>query len=110
MRLGAELNAKVKVLHSDQGGEYLDKEFISYLKKQGTDQKLTIYDTASQNGVAEQRNRTIVEQIWALLHASGLPKFLWGEAARHVIWLMNRTSTRAVEGMTPFEEIGRAHV
>ena len=98
-----QLDAKVKVLHSDRGGEYLDKEFISYLKKQGTDQKLIVHDTASQNGVAERQNRTIVERIQALLHASGLPKFLWGEAARHVIWLMNRTSTRAVEGMTPFE-------
>ena len=26
-----------------------------------------------------------------------------GEAARHVVWLMNRTSTKAVEGMTPYE-------
>ncbi|KIJ29519.1 hypothetical protein M422DRAFT_144074, partial [Sphaerobolus stellatus SS14] len=40
-----------------------------------------------------------------LLHSSGLPKFLWGEAARHVVWLMNRTSTLSVEGMTPFEAV-----
>jgi hypothetical protein len=98
-----QLDAQIKVLHSDRGGEYLDKEFIQYLKKHGTQQKLTVHDTASQNGVAERRNRTIVERIRALLHASGLPKFLWGEAARHVVWLMNRTSTKAVEGMTPFE-------
>ena len=98
-----QLDAKIKVLHSDRGGEYLDKEFTLYLKKQGVNQKLTVHDTASQNGVAERRNRTIVERIHALLHASGLPKFLWGEAARHVVWLMNRTSTKAVDGMTPYE-------
>ena len=74
-----------------------------YLKKQGIDKKLTIHDTASQNGVAERQNRTIVERIRAFLHASNLPKFLWGEAAHHVVWLMNRTSTKAVEGMTPYE-------
>src|SRR6202044_3154905 len=98
-----QLDAKIKVLHSDRGGEYLDKEFILHLKKQGTDQKLTVHDTASQNGVAERRNRTIVERIQALLHASGLPRFLWGEAARHVVWLMNQTSTKAVKGKTPYE-------
>jgi hypothetical protein len=38
-----------------------------------------------------------------LLHASGLPRFLWGEAARHVVWLMNRILTRAVDGKTPYE-------
>ena len=28
---------------------------------------------------------------------------LWGEAARHVVWLMNCTSTKAVAGKTPYE-------
>ena len=37
------------------------------------------------------------------MHASGLPKNLWAEAARHVVWLLNRTMTKAVEGMTPYE-------
>ena len=46
---------------------------------------------------------TIAEHIWALLHASGLPKNLWVEVAHHVVWLLNRTTTKAVEGMTPFE-------
>lgn len=46
---------------------------------------------------------TIVEHVHALLHASGLPKNLWAEAACHVVQLLNRTMTRAVEGMTPYE-------
>ncbi len=39
----------------------------------------------------------------ALLHASGLPRYLWAEAVRHVVWLLNRTSTKAVDGKTPYE-------
>ena len=39
----------------------------------------------------------------ALLHASGLLKMLWGEAARHVVWLMNCILTKAVAGKTPYE-------
>ena len=47
---------------------------------------------------------TALEQTRAFLHASGLPKFLWGEAVSHVIWLKNRTTTRALpEGKTPYE-------
>ena len=38
-----------------------------------------------------------------LLHTSGLPKSLWGKVARHVVWLMNRTSTKAIMGWTPYE-------
>ena len=45
----------------------------------------------------------IAERVRALLYASGLPKFLWAEAAHHVVWLLNRTTTRAIEGMTPYE-------
>ena len=98
-----QLSAPVKILHSDRGGEYLGKEFKLYLNSKGTMQKLTVHDTPQHNGVAERRNRTILERVRALLHSTGLPRTLWGEAARHVVWLMNRTSTKAVEGMTPFE-------
>ena len=47
----------------------------------------------------------IVERIHALLHASGLPKFLWREAMCHVVWLMNHTSTKAIDGETLFEAV-----
>jgi hypothetical protein len=97
------MKKSIQVLHSDRSGEYMGKEFMLYLKSKGTEQKLTVHDTPQENGVAERRNRTIVERIHALLHASGLPKMLWGEAACHVVWLMNRTSTKAVAGKTPYE-------
>jgi hypothetical protein len=43
--------------------------------------------------------------VHALLHASGLPKSLWGEAACHIIWLLNRTTTKAISGATPYEAV-----
>ena len=98
-----QLKAKIKVLHSNRGGEYLGKKFTLYLKSKGTKQKLTVHDTPQQNGVAKWWNRTIVEHIQALLHSSGLPKSLWGEAACHIVWLMNRTLTKAINGMTPYK-------
>ena len=98
-----QMGAKIKVLSSDRGGEYQGEDFVEYLKSKGTHQKLNVHDAHHQTGVAERRNRTIAERIRALLHASGLPKNLWGEAARHVVWLLNRTTTKAVEGMTPYE-------
>jgi len=98
-----QLDARIKILNSDRGGEYTGDDFDKYLKSRGTVQKLNVHDTPQQAGVAERRNRTIAERIRALLHASGLPKSLWGEAAHHVVWLLNRTPTKAVKGKTPFE-------
>ena len=99
-----QMGKKVKVLNSDQGGEYQGADFVEYLKSKGTVQKLNVHDTPQHAGVAECCNRTIGERIHALLHASGLLKFLWGEAARHVVWLLNRMTTKAVEGMTPLSQ------
>lgn len=78
-------------------------EFQSYLRSCGTESKLTVHDTPQHNGIAEHQNRTIVEHVRALLHASQLPKSLWAEAVSHVVWLMNRTSTKAVANKTLFE-------
>jgi len=78
-----QLNAKVKVLHSDHGGEYTSNAFTKHLADHGTEQKLTVHDTPEENGVAEVLNRVVVERMRAILHARGLPKFLWGEALRH---------------------------
>jgi hypothetical protein len=38
-----------------------------------------------------------------MLHASQLPKFLWGEAIKHAVWLKNRTSTKPLGGKTPYK-------
>ena len=38
-----------------------------------------------------------------MLHASGLPKTLWGEALLHIVWVKNGSATRALDGKTPYE-------
>ena len=46
----------------------------------------------------------VLEKVRAMLHSSGQPCMLWGEAAHHAIWLKNRTPTKALGGdMTPYE-------
>lgn len=103
----AKLHHKVdafKNFRSDRGGEYMDGEFTKYLASKGTKRLLAPHDTPKYNGVAERLNRIILEKGRAMIHASGLPKNLWGEAVKHAVWLKNRTSTKALpHGMTPYE-------
>jgi len=54
--------------------------------------------------VAEVLNRVVVRPMGAVLHASGLPKFLWRSSAA-VDWLKNRTSAVAVPSKTPNEVV-----
>jgi hypothetical protein len=101
--LSNQYNARIKCLNSDRGGEYLSKEFSDHLKKAGTTRRLTVHDTPEHNGVAERGNRTNLEIVRAMLHDSGLPKFLWAEAVSHAIHLRNRIWTRAIGNSTPYE-------
>jgi hypothetical protein len=94
---------EIKLLCSDRGGEYLSGEFSEYLDEMGTMRKLTIHYTPEYNGVVEHLNRTLLEKVWAMLHASSLLKNLWGEAVMHAVYLKNRTSTCTLKGKTPFE-------
>ena len=93
----------VKWLRSDCGGEYLSDEFTHHLKNNGTEQKLTTHNTPEHNGVAEHLNRTLAERVCTILHASGLPKYLWGEVLLHIVWVKNRSATRALDRKTPYE-------
>ena len=93
------------MLHSDQGGKYLGNEFVMYLKRQGTAQQLTTHDMPQHNGIAEWLNRTILERVCVLLHASSQPKFLWGEAMHHIVWLKNRTPTKVLGGLMLYEVV-----
>lgn len=98
-----QLNAKLKRLQSDRGGEYISDEFNQYLKSKGTMRSLTVHDMPEQNGVAERLNCTLVEHAHAMHYAADLPKFLWTESIQHAVWLKNRTTTYQLNGKTPFE-------
>ena len=98
-----QMKVPIKILHSDNGGEYLSKPFIKYLKDSGTEHRLTVNDTPAQNGVAERLNGVLMQKVRAMMHGTGLPKGMWGEALMHAVWLKNRTSTKALQGITPFE-------
>ena len=102
---GTQHKVRVKRLRSDRGGEYLSNEFRDHLKSKGTEHRLTTHDTPQHNGIAESLNRRLLERTHPMLHQSALPKFLWGEAVMHAVWLKNRTSTRILENMTPLEAL-----
>ena len=94
---------KLKALHTDNGGEYTSAEFEAYLRKEGVRHELTVPKTPEQNGVAERMNRTLVETTRSMLGYSKLPPKFWAEALSTAVYLRNRSPTKAVEGMTPFE-------
>ncbi|KAE8683276.1 TMV resistance protein N-like [Hibiscus syriacus] len=56
-----------------------------------------------QNGVAERKNRTILDMARSMLKSKKLPKEFWAEAVSCAVYLSNRSPTRSVWGKTPQE-------
>ena len=94
---------KLRVLRTDNGGEYTSAEFENYLKKEGVRHQLTVPKTPEQNGVAERMNRTLVESVRAMLADAKLPHKFWAETLSTAVYLRNRSPTTAVKGKAPFE-------
>ena len=94
---------KLKAIRTDNSGEYTSTMFEDYLKSEGIRHERTIPKTPEQNGVAERMNRTLVETVRSMLTGARLSHEFWAEALATAVYLRNRSPTRAVKGMTPYE-------
>lgn len=82
--------------------EYLDEEFRLYLTDNGILLQLTVPSTPQQNGVAERKNRTLLDIMRSMLSNSPLLKLFWGYALQTAIYLINRVPSKSIPKM-PFE-------
>ncbi|CAI7841553.1 unnamed protein product [Closterium sp. NIES-53] len=99
----------VKAIRTDRGGEFLSKEFLLWLKKNGIRHSLTMPYSPAMNGIAERANRTIMETARGLLIEAGLPDYFWPDAVRSACVAKNRALTHVgAEKWVPYVEwIGR---
>jgi len=96
---------KVKIIRTDNGGEYTSNEFESFLSNEGIVHQKTIPKTPEQNGVAERFNRTIMETVRCLLSDSELEEEFWAEALMTATYIRNRCINSFLGNITPFEAL-----
>ena len=94
---------KIKILKSDNGGEYDKSEFNQYCKDLGTQMQHLIPYTPQQNGVAEGKNRSLKEMETSMMEAKTFPPNFWAEAINYASYIQNRVPHKQLDGMTPFE-------
>lgn len=95
---------RIKYLQSDNGREYCSGDFDAFLKEQGIRRQLTVPHTPQQNGVAERKNRTLVETARCILFQTGLQTSFWAEAVHAANYLRNRCVSRSLGERTPYEK------
>jgi len=93
----------LKRLHSDNGLEYKNTVFSSFLRERGAIATFASPYAHEQNGLAEIFNRTLLNKVRALLLESKTPTNLWGEAVEAATYLYNRTPHASLGFITPYQ-------
>ncbi|CAN1750023.1 Retrovirus-related Pol polyprotein from transposon TNT 1-94, partial [Linum perenne] len=98
-----ETGAYIICLRTDRGGEFNSNDFEEFCQSQGIRRQLTAAYTPQQNGVAERKNRTIMNAVRSMLSERQVPKLFWPDAVRWCVHIQNRSPTIAVQDRTPEE-------
>lgn len=96
-----ETGMYIKCLRTDRGGEFNSDEFKEFCRHSGIKRQLTTAYTPQQNGVAERKNRTVMNTV--MLSEKKIPKNFWPEAVNWTVYVLNRCPTLAVKNITPEE-------
>ncbi|GJQ92564.1 uncharacterized mitochondrial protein-like protein [Tanacetum coccineum] len=89
---------KVKVIRCDNGTEFKNKEMNQFCEMKGILRQYSVARTPQQNGVAERRNRTLIEAARTMLADSKLPTTFWTEAVNTAYYVQNRVSFGKFDG------------
>ncbi len=102
-RSEAESGCRLKLLRTDNGGEFTSAEFAAHCAESGVKRQLTAPYSPQQNRVVERRNQTILGMAQSLLKAKSVPACYWGEAVTTAVFLLNRAPTKCLDNKTPYE-------
>jgi hypothetical protein len=90
-------------LRTDRGGEFSIDQFKKYCQELRIRRELTALYTPQQNGVVERQNQTIMGAVRCMLKAKNLPGLFWGEAVTCAVYLLNKTTSKSLDGKTSYE-------
>nr|GEV37621.1 hypothetical protein [Tanacetum cinerariifolium] len=87
----------------DNGGEFRNKEMNDFCSQKGIKREFSNARTPQQNGVAERRNRTLIEVDRTMLAYAKLPVTFWAEAVNTACYVQNRVLVNKSHNKTPYE-------
>ncbi|GJS19717.1 putative ribonuclease H-like domain-containing protein, partial [Tanacetum coccineum] len=106
-----QLNHKVKIIRCDNGTEFKNYDMNQFCGIKGIKREFSNARTPQQNGVAERKNRTLIEAARTMLADSLLPIPFWAEAVNTACYVQNRVLVTKPHNKTPYELlIGRTPI
>ncbi|GKD55696.1 putative ribonuclease H-like domain-containing protein [Tanacetum coccineum] len=97
------IDLKVKVIRCDNGTEFKNKVMNQFCEMKDIKREFSVAKTPQQNGVAERKNRTLIEAARTMLVDSKLPTTFWAEAVNAACYVQNRVLVIKPHNKTPYE-------
>ncbi|GKA67139.1 putative ribonuclease H-like domain-containing protein [Tanacetum coccineum] len=98
-----QLNHKVKIIRSDHRTEFKNHAMNELCAKKGIKREFSVARTPQQNGVAERKNRTLIEAARTMLADSLLPIPFWAKAVNIACYILNMVLETKPQNKTPYE-------
>ena len=97
-----QFNKKIKISHSDGGGEFVNSKLSAHFLATGTLHQISCPYTPEQTGMVERRHRIICELGMTMLFHSNASLYLWMEAFTTTMFLINQLPSSALQFDTPY--------
>jgi hypothetical protein len=98
-----QYNLPVLIIRSDNGTEFKNYTLNDFLSDEGIKHQYSAAYTPQQNGVAERKNRTLIEMARTMLAEFKSPYNFWAEAISTACHASNRLYLRKEISKTPYE-------
>ena len=92
-----QCSMKLKILRTYGGGEYTSRDFECYCTSQGIIHEVTSPYTPQHNGLAERRNKCLLDMVRSMLKEMKLPHKFRGEAVNTTTYILNRCPTKKMK-------------
>ncbi|GJU04566.1 putative ribonuclease H-like domain-containing protein [Tanacetum coccineum] len=97
------IDLRVKVIRCDNGTEFKNRVMNQFCEIKGIKREFSVARTPQQNGVAERKNRTLIEAARTMLADLKLPTTFWAEAVNTACYVQNRVLVIKPHNKTPYE-------
>ncbi|XP_062028861.1 uncharacterized protein LOC133744845 [Rosa rugosa] len=103
--VSTQYQQSIRIFQSDNGGEYVNGPMQEFMQSHGIRHQTSNSYTPQQNGLAERKNRQLLEVVRASLFGMHVPREYWGEAVKSATYLINRTPSRVIEFQNPHQKL-----
>jgi hypothetical protein len=98
-----QIDKKIKVLRTENGGEFCGKEYDHFCKQCGTTHQNTMPYTPQKNGVSKRMDRMLMVKARSMFRGVGMAQEFWVEEVDTARYLVIMYPSSTLVNMTPHE-------